>query len=1152
MKQLRHVVLWALLVAFGATTVTPAVARDDDDDKKKSMSQARIDELRKSGRVGTCDLGAAFKDLDGNNVRARLFNNGGLFWKGSGNVYTVPKTGSANAIFASGIWIAGLTTAGDINTYRFAGTTYGPWEFWPGPLDANGNPPADCSVYDRIFKVTRTDLQEFAATGTATADMTDWPADLGAPFVDANEDGVYNLGDGDLPEVIGEQTAWWVMNDAGNVKGDSQSDPIGLEIQVTAFGFRTADDLNNTTFYKYKMIHKGDADLFDAYFGIWSDPDLGDASDDFVGADTTLGLGFVYNGDDNDGGADGYGDRPPALGYDFFQGPLVNDDGIDNDKDGEIDEDNERIGMTRFVYYNNDSSVLGNPSLDTQEGYNYLRGRWRDGSFMTEGGNGFGGTTPTNFIFPGDPVTQSYWSEENTDGAGARNTPADRRFLLSAGPFTLKRGSVQEIVYGVVWAQGADRLASVAAMRNADALAQAAFDVDFDLPSAPDAPVVSVSNLESQVVLTWSNNPQGNNYLDAYDVENPFIADLGVDDATYTFEGYIIHQYNSQADQNGNIIAVYDVANGVTTVTDVAFDEATGVAIDVVSARGSDSGVKHVHTIDNLVNYKDYFFGVQAYAHNDYSTPKIIKGPVSRLSARPAPVAINGIAYDETNAGELILGSKSATTIGDGVFSAAIVDASKVTGGDYVLSIKAVDSGTTYDITGPSGTVLDGTAYFNRTGGVLPQVDDVIISDGLSFNVTGPQPDIRNFLTVANNAGPLDPPDIGAFAFNSNRFPFWEPAPSEYDDRPTSGYQQVLTDDTWGIHTGRSSAAGQGATYPEFVGRAIRNGWSNIVPFDWEIRFTEACYNAWRAAYDSGENKVANPTADGCYGYDRFGIYDGFSLQHVPFEVWRTGIATPNDPSDDVRMIVATLDWSGDGWGIDPDDHPVSGGTNDPQTDWNYWYLPVNDTPGQAGYDAWLSTLISTCYGEDTSGCNPVTHGAETFARIVFVNWNGANVVDYAFPDGPPDADMPEPGTIFRIVTQKPHNPGDQYTISTAAYAAKSDSTDLAIASLAGTGIVPNPYKGASAYEINLISDEARIVNLPEVATIRVFTLDGTLIRTISKNSTETSIAWDLTTDEGLPMASGMYLVHVDAPELNAEKVIKFGFIKKRIQLDLF
>ena len=40
---------------------------------------------------GTCLLGSASADLDVNNVRARLFNNGGLFWKGAGNVYNVPK-----------------------------------------------------------------------------------------------------------------------------------------------------------------------------------------------------------------------------------------------------------------------------------------------------------------------------------------------------------------------------------------------------------------------------------------------------------------------------------------------------------------------------------------------------------------------------------------------------------------------------------------------------------------------------------------------------------------------------------------------------------------------------------------------------------------------------------------------------------------------------------------------------------------------------------------------------------------------------------------------------------------------------------------------------------------------------------------------------
>ena len=51
----------------------------------------------------------------------------------------------------------------------------------------------------------------------------------------------------------------------------------------------------------------------------WSDPDLGNANDDYVGCDTTLSLGFVYNGDNND--ESGYGAAPPAMGYDFFQGP---------------------------------------------------------------------------------------------------------------------------------------------------------------------------------------------------------------------------------------------------------------------------------------------------------------------------------------------------------------------------------------------------------------------------------------------------------------------------------------------------------------------------------------------------------------------------------------------------------------------------------------------------------------------------------------------------------------------------------------------------------------------------------------------------------------------------------------------------------------
>jgi hypothetical protein len=118
--------------------------------------------------AGTCTPGEVTADLDVNNVRARLFNTGQLFWRGSGNVYTVSKDGEANVLFAAGIWIGGHDADGEV---RFVGTEYGPFAFWPGPLDAQGNPPADCAPYDRLYKISRADLDAYAQTGVAPPDL---------------------------------------------------------------------------------------------------------------------------------------------------------------------------------------------------------------------------------------------------------------------------------------------------------------------------------------------------------------------------------------------------------------------------------------------------------------------------------------------------------------------------------------------------------------------------------------------------------------------------------------------------------------------------------------------------------------------------------------------------------------------------------------------------------------------------------------------------------------------------------------------------------------------------------------------------------------------------------------------------------------------
>ncbi|MGB3545206.1 MAG: hypothetical protein WBA11_19955, partial [Rubrivirga sp.] len=321
-----------LLVLLAALVVGPASAQ-----KTVSAPQA-------SSRATDCAVGTAEADFTIGGVRARLYNIGGLFWRGTGARYEVPARSGKNAVFAAGLWIGGLVD----DSLRFAGSTYGPWEFWPGPLDADGETTAEtCAAFDRIWTVTTSDLNAYAETGVATADLEDWPVAFGAPFyrdLDRNnrqtageptisldlEDAGYgtralDLEGGKRPVVFGRQTMWWVMNDAGGEHEWSETDPLGVEVRVTAWtlGDLEAEDLLTSTFYRYEIVNRSADVLEDVYAGMFIDGDLGEFNDDYVGSDSTRSMVFFYNGDDVDDGRDGYGDRPPALGIDILSGAAV-------------------------------------------------------------------------------------------------------------------------------------------------------------------------------------------------------------------------------------------------------------------------------------------------------------------------------------------------------------------------------------------------------------------------------------------------------------------------------------------------------------------------------------------------------------------------------------------------------------------------------------------------------------------------------------------------------------------------------------------------------------------------------------------------------------------------------------------------------------
>lgn len=1034
--------------------------------------------------VGNCVTGKAEKYLDVNNVRVRILNVGGLFWNGDPNIYTVPKSGDAQAIFAGGIWLSG-TTEGD-NKLRMAAATYGTWEFWPGPLDANGNPPADCSTYDRIYKVSLTDITTLNETGVATSDIAEWPWQIGAPVKDGDGNpNNYDITKGDRPEMIGDQMIWWVMNDVGAAHKRTSTDPIGVEVQTTAFAFNQAGDLGNMTFYRTKIIYKGKSNLTETMLSLWSDVDLGDSSDDYLGVDTTLSLGYVYNSDELDGSDHGYGAAPPAIGYDFFQGPLV---------------DGKRLGVTYFHYFLNGHPQCGDPAASSTE-YRYAQtARCRDGRRLSATGDGSSGNPPyTNFAFTGDPVTGKGWSEMNNNGAGGRSPNGDRRFVMSTGPWTMKPGEVQEIVYGIVWARAKTALGSLAKLRLADAKAQALFDNNFVAPNPPDAPNVTVSSNDGQIFLNWSWATNSDNYLDSYK-ETQY---------NYDLEGYIVKQYASEVDQEGTIVAVYDKANDIQRIYDV--DENDPLASALIVA-GSDSGLKTSHIVDGVVNYQNMYFGVQAYAYNPAGVPKVLLGIEKRVEFVPTDAqALNGGTKLQAKAGDEII----STSIGagtDGFVKAVVVDPLAVTGDEYQVKFyEHVVGGTTYktydiiNVTKNNTVVFDGKKAVEALKADAPENVPVTTIDGLQFTVNGAPFAWKDMLQVANAAGPINPPFAGAPNFNSLGFPFASGRPNAF-----GGPWQNTNNSTWLFACRASAPNGYAAG---FIPQCMRNGFADIVPNDFEVRFT----------------------AGGSWGY--LGFSTGAVIK-VPFELWNVGVGTYDNAADDKRLIPVIFDNDGDGkFNMNAVDHPASGGTNDPTTDWIYWYTPATT------YDAYAAAAAGCGEGNvcDAAGAE-VDH--ELFARTVFFNMNGGNI-----PNGPYNSTMPEQGSIYRLISTKPNVPGVIHKVTTAdKKALKGDAANF---SLDRIGITPNPYKGASAFETSNIKDEVRFTDLPDNCTIRVFTLDGTLVRTLSHNSPNGYLTWDMANENGLRLASGMYLIHVDVPNVG-EKVLKFGVVRKKIQLSAF
>jgi len=687
---MKRVILIAttILVSFGLSA------------KPTIGEQKRVEGLKKT--ASGCNQTSATIDLDINNVRARIMTGGDAWWDRAAGAarYEVPKGGNANALFAGSIWIGGIDQS--TNTLRVAAQTYRTRgnDYWTGPLDEFNGASVDfqtCSEWDRFWKINQADINAFktlaegcnndpacifnssnsipdvikewpgrsanSESGSKTAvgasgSLLNVPDREMAPFVDVDGDNVYNWLKGDYPDVLGDQYIWYVFNDKGDAKTQTQSDAIGVEIHLGAFAFATSDCLNDATFYNYR-VHNWSTSIIDStYMATWTDADMGYAFDDFIGCDTARGLGILYNGDGFDETGTGYGFDIPMVGVDFFRGPRIDNPDFPLASNKKFIE----LKMSVFTYFNNGTGRDGDPQIGN-EFYNYMTGSWRDGSEFKIGCDPLnGGGVAASSVYPADPC------KGGVSEPDCNRTPFDRRFVHSAGPFQLIPGIVpSDITIGCVWVPdaGAGKSACFSKILACDDKSQDLFDRDFQLPFGPQAPDVTISPLDRKLVLQLSNPESSNNVNELYGIGTDLVDSLELKffesipktvnripayaDSVYKFEGYIVYQL-----QNANVAFSEIRSKDGTVNTDVArivyqgdlenhIDNLLNYEIDPeISAdfytpklmvSGANEGIKHslqisedafaTGTSKELINYKTYYYMAVAYAYNKFDNDDV-------------------------------------------------------------------------------------------------------------------------------------------------------------------------------------------------------------------------------------------------------------------------------------------------------------------------------------------------------------------------------------------------------------------------------------------------------------------------------------------------------------------------------------------------
>jgi hypothetical protein len=1089
----------------------------------------------------------------------------------SGNDGVFFPRGTAFVIYQDGVMFGGkayldqaLTQPAPVQTIRVGGATYNVGTRAGRVIGEGANAvaanPADADV--RIYRIrrdyramtegelTRDASESFEKPiGSVTAgdinriidqyhkDWEEWPVQYGAPYIERNgvpgyqppppfsEDFTVDdliLGNYDEPGIAGadptspaDQVIWTVFNDLDRTAtlGLFGSEPLGLEIQATIWGYKRTDAMGNLYFKRMRIINKGGVDIgggqkgsfyIDSmYVSQFSDPDVGAFGDDLAGCDTVLSLGFAYNGNPIDSEFRKFNLPPPAVGYDFLQGPIVPSPGDSAIFNFHRVYDAMNLGLTSFAYFSAGSGISDPPF--TYEGglrwYRMFQGFVPDPSTAAMRLYPHPpGMELTKFPLSGDPVSRTGF----IDGLGTQYSfvPGDRRIVLNSGPFVMAPGDTQEVVIGTVAGLGSDRLSSIAVMKFNDRFVQNTYDALFQVPRAPAAPRLQVTEIDGAIIMNW-----GGDLAALRDTEDRVNEPGG-----YAFEGYNVYQFPSRGASlaEATRIATFDLPTDPTVILDEQFDPASGQILQLPVQFGTNSGIiryfkfdrDYIRDIDKLYNGQEYYIAVTAYsrATDEGFLPAALESAPEIFAVRPQ--IPYGKQFAVSHGDTLPVAHLSGRS--DGVIRPIVVDPGASSGKTYEVRFAIDDGETTWSLV----NVTDNRAVVSGLTNFSGDDNYDILEGGILLKVEGPPPGLKQ----------LDQFDTAD--------------ESQWGWKVTSGGRRF----TW--------ANADGLGFEGFRGAA---GWASPAYYFGFIDEEPIPATELKAV----EVRLANAAPDGTfdpnqpnvsYGY-RYGRGFGAAPakpEFAPYIINTDGVYPYQDFTKSVPLAVYDID-------SDPPrrlavGHLENNGA-DGMVDGKYWpglHTEANNVAA-SGPREWLF-VFDADYSETPNSEFEVDVIANPLPIMYFIAWNRHGSFPTWFDN---DA--------LALYPTRPNTPNDVFQYTLPAAVAGPDEERF---SAEKVNVFPNPYYAFNPAETNRFVRFVTFSHLPPKAMIRIFNLAGQLVRTIEKDDNSQFLQWDLNNQFNFPVASGMYLAHIEmtlpTDGSTVTKILKLAIIQEQEVLDVF